>query len=81
VEQAASAIAGGYELEDVRAMPVAAASVVVFAPPGSEENPLVVVDFRPRALTCLPIFPRPTIRVMVEAGLLPDTRYAYARHR
>ena len=47
--EVASTIAGGYELEDVRGMPVAAASVVVFAPPGAEANPIVVVDFRPQA--------------------------------
>jgi len=46
---AASIVAGGYELEDLIGMPVAAASVVVFAPPGSEARPIVVVDFRPQA--------------------------------
>ena len=45
----ASAVAGGYELEDLRGMPISAASVVVFAPPGSEAKPFVVVDFRPQA--------------------------------
>jgi hypothetical protein len=46
---AASTLAGGYELEDLRGMPVGAASVVVFAPPGSEAKPIVVADFRPQA--------------------------------
>jgi hypothetical protein len=44
----ASSIAGGYELEDLRGMPVSAASVSVFAPPGFEHHPVVVVDFRPQ---------------------------------
>jgi hypothetical protein len=45
----ASAIAGGYDLQDMRGMPVSAASVSVFAPPGYEHQPFVVVDFRPQA--------------------------------
>jgi hypothetical protein len=45
--EVASAIAGGYELEDLRGMRVSAASVVVFATPGHEMQPEVVVDFRP----------------------------------
>lgn len=45
----ASAIAGGYELEDLRGMPVSAASVSVFAPPGCESQPRVVADFRPQS--------------------------------
>jgi hypothetical protein len=45
----ASTLAGGYELEDLRGMPVSAASVVVFAPRGSERQPIVVMDFRPQA--------------------------------
>ena len=43
-----ASVAGGYELEDLRGMPVSAASVSVFAPPGFEHHPLVVVDFRPQ---------------------------------
>lgn len=42
-------VANGYELQDLLGMPVSAASVAVFAPPGREAQPLVVVDFRPQA--------------------------------
>ena|GEM_PF-3199284 len=41
----ANSIAGGYELEDLRGVPVSAASVSVFAPPGREAQPFVVIDF------------------------------------
>ena len=46
-EVIASAAAGGYELEDLRGTRVSAASVAVFAAPGHETQPDVVVDFRP----------------------------------
>jgi hypothetical protein len=45
----ASSVAGGYDLQDLRGMPVSAASVSVFAPSGFEHQPFVVVDFRPQA--------------------------------
>lgn len=48
-DMVASSAAGGFELQDPRGMPVSAASVSVFAPPGRESQPLVVVDFRPQA--------------------------------
>jgi hypothetical protein len=54
----ASTLAGGYELEDLRGMPVSAASVVVFAPPGSERQPVVVMDFRPQAAHVFAELPR-----------------------
>jgi hypothetical protein len=53
----ASAVAGGYDLADLRGMPVSAASVSVFAPPGSERQPLVVIDFRPQTSHVFAVLP------------------------
>jgi len=53
----ASSVAGGYELEDLRGMPVSAASVSVFGPPGLEHHPVVVVDFRPQTAHVLAAIP------------------------
>lgn len=51
----ASSVAGGYDLQDLRSMPVSAASVSVFAPLGFEHQPFVVVDFRPQAAQVLAV--------------------------
>jgi hypothetical protein len=52
-----SSVAGGYELEDLRGMPVSATSVSVFAPSGFEHQPFVVVDFRPQAAHVFAVVP------------------------
>jgi hypothetical protein len=50
-------VAGGYDLQDLRGTPVGAVSVVVFAPPGGENRPLVVIDFRPQAAHVFAVLP------------------------
>lgn len=55
----ATPVAGGYELQDLRGIPVSAASVAVFAPPGREAAPLVVVDFRPQVADKFAELPEP----------------------
>jgi hypothetical protein len=69
---AVSTLTGGYELEDLRGMRVAAASVVVFAPPGSEANQLWWWISDRKRHTCLPSCPRPAMRAVVDAALLPN---------
>ena len=52
-----ASVAGCYDLEDLRGMPVSAASVSVFAPPGFEHQPFVVVDFRPQPAHVFAVVP------------------------
>jgi hypothetical protein len=56
-EDVASSLAGGYDLEDLRGTPVSAASVSVFAPPGFEHQPFVVIDFRPQTAHVFAVAP------------------------
>lgn len=53
----ANTVAGGFELQDLRGMPVSAASVAVFALPGHEAQPFVVVDFRPDTAHVFAVLP------------------------